>query len=75
MIVHPFKSELCKVGLECSYEIDDEEDDGIVLKKQNDVDVDLWLKGHSLASEQDWRPRLFSKTKTESKCPFSFLFK
>ena len=50
-------------------------DDGIVLKKQNDVDVDLWLKGHSLASEQDWRPRLFSKTKTESKCPFSFLFK
>ncbi len=26
-------------------------------------------------SEEDWRHRLFSKTKTESKCPFSFLFK
>ena len=34
-----------------------------------------WVEAHSKVTEEDWRPRLFSKTKTESKCPFSFLFK
>ena len=51
-------------------------DEGIVLKKENNREVvRQWVDAHSKISEQDWRPRLFSKTETESKCPFSFLFK
>ena len=51
-------------------------DDGIVLKKENNREVvRQWVDAHSKISEKDWRPRLFSKTETESKCPFSFLFK
>ena len=51
-------------------------DDSIVLKKETNTEVvNQWVEAHSKVTEQDWRPRLFSKTKTESKCPFSFLFK
>ena len=51
-------------------------DDSIVLKKETNTEVvNQWVEAHSKKSEEDWRPRLFSKTKTESKCPFSFLFK
>ena len=51
-------------------------DDSIVLKKETNTGVvNQWVEAHSKITEQDWRPRLFSKTKTESKCPFSFLFK
>ena len=51
-------------------------DDSIVLKKETNTEViHQWVDAHSKKSEEDWRPRLFSKTKTESKCPFSFLFK
>ena len=51
-------------------------DDSIILKKEIDTEViQQWVDAHSEKSEEDWRPRLFSKTKTESKCPFSFLFK
>ena len=51
-------------------------DDSIILKKETDTEVvRQWVDAHSKKSEEDWRPRLFSKTKTESKCPFSFLFK
>ena len=51
-------------------------DDSIVLKKETNTEVvNQWVEAHSKITEQDWRPRLFSKTKTESKCPFSFLFK
>ena len=51
-------------------------DDSIVLKKETNTEVvNQWVDAHSKITEQDWRPRLFSKTKTESKCPFSFLFK
>ena len=51
-------------------------DDSIILKKETDTEViHQWVDAHSKKSEEDWRPRLFSKTKTESKCPFSFLFK
>ena len=51
-------------------------DEGIVLKKENNREVvRQWVDAHSKISEKDWRPRLFSKTETESKCPFSFLFK
>ena len=51
-------------------------DDSIILKKGTNTEViHQWVDAHSKKSEEDWRPRLFSKTKTESKCPFSFLFK
>ena len=51
-------------------------DDSIILKKETNTEVvRQWVDAHSKKSEEDWRPRLFSKTKTESKCPFSFLFK
>ena len=51
-------------------------DDSIVLKKETNTEVvNQWVEAHSKVTEEDWRPRLFSKTKTESKCPFSFLFK
>jgi len=51
-------------------------DDSIVLKKETNTEVvNQWVEAHSKVTEGDWRPRLFSKTKTESKCPFSFLFK
>ena len=51
-------------------------DDSIVLKKETNTGVvNQWVEAHSKVTEEDWRPRLFSKTKTESKCPFSFLFK
>ena len=51
-------------------------DDSIILKKETNTEVvNQWVEAHSKKSEEDWRPRLFSKTKTESKCPFSFLFK
>ena len=51
-------------------------DDCIILKKETNTEViHQWVDAHSKKSEEDWRPRLFSKTKTESKCPFSFLFK
>ena len=51
-------------------------DDSIVLKKETNTEVvNQWVEAHSKITEQDWRPRLFSKTKSESKCPFSFLFK
>ena len=51
-------------------------DDSIVLKKETNTEVvNQWVEAHSKITEQDWRPRLFSKTKTESKCPFNFLFK
>ena len=51
-------------------------DDSIILKKETNSEiVHQWVDAHSKKSEEDWRPRLFSKTKTESKCPFSFLFK
>ena len=51
-------------------------DDSIILKKETNTEViHQWVDAHSKKSEEDWRPRLFSKTKTESKCPFSFLFK
>ena len=51
-------------------------DDSIILKKETNTEVvNQWVEAHSKITEQDWRPRLFSKTKTESKCPFSFLFK
>ena len=51
-------------------------DDSIVLKKETNTEVvNQWVEAHSKITEQDWRPRLFSKTITESKCPFSFLFK
>ena len=51
-------------------------DDSIILKKEIDTEViQQWVDAHSEKSEEDWIPRLFSKTKTESKCPFSFLFK
>ena len=51
-------------------------DDSIFLKKETNTEiVHQWVDAHSKKSEEDWRPRLFSKTKTESKCPFSFLFK
>ena len=51
-------------------------DDSIVLKKETNTEVvNQWVEAHSKITEQDWRPRLFSQTKTESKCPFSFLFK
>ena len=51
-------------------------DDSIILKKETDTEVvRQWVDAHSKKSEEDWRPRLFTKTKTESKCPFSFLFK
>ena len=51
-------------------------DDSIILKKVTNTEViHQWVDAHGKKSEEDWRPRLFSKTKTESKCPFSFLFK
>ena len=51
-------------------------DDSIILKKETNIEVvDQWVEAHEKKTEEDWRPRLFSKTKTESKCPFSFLFK
>ena len=51
-------------------------DDSIILKKETNTEVvRQWVDAHSKKSEEDWRPRLFSKTKSESKCPFSFLFK
>ena len=51
-------------------------DDSIILKKETNTEVvDQWVEAHEKKTEEDWRPRLFSKTKTESKCPFSFLFK
>ena len=51
-------------------------DDSIILKKETNTEiVHQWVDAHSKKSEEDWRPRVFSKTKTESKCPFSFLFK
>ena len=51
-------------------------DDSIVLKKETNTEVvNQWVEAHSKVTEEDWRSRLFSKTKTESKCPFSFLFK
>ena len=51
-------------------------DDSIILKKETNTEiVHQWVDAHSKKSEEDWRHRLFSKTKTESKCPFSFLFK
>lgn len=51
-------------------------DDSIILKKETNTEVvNQWVEAHSKVTEGDWRPRLFSKTKTESKCPFSFLFK
>jgi len=51
-------------------------DDSIILKKETNTEVvSQWVDAHSKKSEEDWRHRLFSKTKTESKCPFSFLFK
>ena len=51
-------------------------DDSIILKKETNTKViHQWVDAHSKKSDEDWRPRLFSKTKTESKCPFSFLFK
>jgi len=51
-------------------------DDSIILKKETNTEViSQWVDAHGKKSEEDWRPRLFSKTKTESKCPFSFLFK
>ena len=51
-------------------------DDSIILKKETNTEViHQWVDANSKKSEEDWRPRLFSKTKTESKCPFSFLFK
>jgi len=46
------------------------------LKKETNTEVvNQWVEAHEKKTEEDWRPRLFSKTKTESKCPFSFLFK
>ena len=51
-------------------------DDSIILKKETNTEVvNQWVDAHGKATEKDWRYRLFSKTKTESKCPFSFLFK
>ena len=51
-------------------------DDSIILKKETNTEVvNQWVEAHEKKTEEDWRPRLFSKTKTESKCPFSFLFK
>ena len=53
-------------------------DDNIVLKKETNTEViNQWVEvgAHSKLTEQDWKPRLFSKTKTETRCPFSFLFK
>ena len=51
-------------------------DDSIILKKETNTEVvNQWVDAHGKATEKDWRHRLFSKTKTESKCPFSFLFK
>ena len=51
-------------------------DDSIILKKETNTEVvRQWVDAHSKKSEEDWRHRLFSKTKTESKSPFSFLFK
>ena len=43
-------------------------DDSIILKKETNTEViHQWVDAHSKKSEEDWRPRLFSKTKTESK--------
>ena len=51
-------------------------DDSIILKKETNTEViNQWVEAHEKKTEEDWRHRLFSKTKTESKCPFSFLFK
>ena len=53
-------------------------DDNIVLKKETNTEViNQWVEvgAHSKLTEQDWKPRLFSKTKTETRGPFSFLFK
>jgi hypothetical protein len=51
-------------------------DDSIILKKETNTEVvNQWVEAHEKKTEEDWRLRLFSKTKTESKCPFSFLFK
>ena len=54
--------------------------DNIILKKEiktNYIEKQLndLKDARSKSTEKDWRPWLFSKTKTESKCPFSFLFK
>ena len=51
-------------------------DDSIILKKETNTEVvNQWVESHEKKTEEEWSPRLFSKTKTESKCPFSFLFK
>ena len=51
-------------------------DDSIILKKETNTEVvNQWVESHEKKTEEDWRPRLFSKTNTESRCPFSFLFK
>ena len=39
-------------------------DDSIILKKETNTEVvNQWVEAHSKKSEEDWRPRLFSKTK------------
>ena len=41
-------------------------DDSIILKKETNTEViHQWVDAHSKKSEEDWKPRLFSKTKTK----------
>ena len=52
-------------------------DDSIILKKEEDPErvKEVFDKYTTNSSSRDWKTKLFSKTKTESKCPVSFLFK
>ena len=56
-------------------------DDGIILSQEKDPDkIDLIYEEYRKKQEEGqrertWVPKLFSKTSTNSKCPFSFLFK
>ena len=52
-------------------------DDTIILKKETDPEMveEIFNKYSANNMSRDWRPKLFSKTKSESKCPVSFLFK
>ena len=56
-------------------------DDGIILSQEKDPNkIDLIYEEYSKKQEEGqrdrvWKSKLFSKTDTTSKCPFSFLFK
>ena len=56
-------------------------DDGIILSQEKDPDkVDYIYAEYDKKQKEGqrdrvWVPKLFSKTSTSSKCPFSFLFK